>query len=118
MSFANFVKKSKFLTNVFTSLGKVYPDISGYRRIGLKYDDLISEENDVVKEALRRLPVNVADARTLRLRQAFQLSVAHAELPKKKWTTPEEDSPYLMPIIKEVEAEFAEKEEFDTLKSR
>ncbi|KAI9291278.1 ubiquinol-cytochrome c reductase complex 14 kDa protein [Neoconidiobolus thromboides FSU 785] len=85
---------------------------------GLKYDDLIVEENDVVKEALRRLPAKQASDRAYRLKVAFGLSTAKAELPRDQWTKPSEDEPYLLPIIEEVEKEFKEREQFDTLKGR
>lgn len=39
---------------------------SGFNRYGLYCHDLLDEENLIVKEALRRLPTDVLDARTFR----------------------------------------------------
>lgn len=58
--------------------------------VGLRYDDLIAEENDVVKEAIRRLPSHEAADRAFRLKNAFNLSVSKFELPQEQWTKPSE----------------------------
>ena len=44
--------------------------------IGLKADDLIPEENDIVQTALKRLPPKEAYDRVFRLRRAFQVRSA------------------------------------------
>jgi ubiquinol-cytochrome c reductase subunit 7 len=118
MSLANAVRNSKFLTAIFNPIVRVYPDLAGYRKVGLKYDDLISEENDVVVEALRRLPAAEQDARVFRIRRAFQCSLSHSELPKNEWITSEDDVSYLLPIIKQVELEFKERDEFEALSKK
>ena len=41
--------------------------------VGLRYDDLIPEENDTVQLALKRLPPKEAYDRVFRLRRAFQV---------------------------------------------
>lgn len=59
---------------------------------GLRYDDLIVEENDITQEALRRLELsNPREAydRVFRLRVAQQCSLSHALLPKEQWIKPE-----------------------------
>jgi len=98
-------------------------------------DDLIPEENETVQLALKRLPAKEAYDRVFRIRRAFQVrqcqhvqgqagsqltnlmqqSVAHQLLPKAEWTKPEEDVPYLTPLIKEIEAELNERENLDAL---
>jgi len=45
----------------------------------------------------------------------MQASITHKLLPKSEWTKPEEDTPYLAPLIAEIEAEAKEKTELDTL---
>ena len=55
-----------------------------------RYDDLIEEENDVVQEALRRLPAKEQYARAYRIRIAQQCGVTHTELPRDQWTKPED----------------------------
>ncbi|CAG8488704.1 3011_t:CDS:2 [Ambispora gerdemannii] len=83
---------------------------------GLRYDDIIHEESETVQEALRRLPIHEDNYRSLRIRNAFQLSIQHNILPKEQWIKPEEDVRYLSPIIAEVVAEEAEREAFDAMK--
>lgn len=57
--------------------------------IGLHHDDVL-QENDDVKEALRRLPAHKVDERTFRIIRAMQLSLQKIELPKEQWTKFEE----------------------------
>jgi ubiquinol-cytochrome c reductase subunit 7 len=45
----------------------------------------------------------------------MQLSMQHKLLPKSEWTKPDEDIPYLSPILAQIEAEAKEKEALDTL---
>lgn len=61
---------------------------------GLMRDDTIYEDSDV-KEALRRLPENVVNDRTFRIKRALDLSMKQQILPKDQWTKFEEASiPY------------------------
>lgn len=78
-------------------------------------DDLIPEESDVVQLAIKRLPADVNYERVFRMRRATQLSLQHKLLPKAQWTKPEDDVPYLLPLIKQVEAEIKERQELDTI---
>ena len=55
-----------------------------------RYDDLIEEENDIVQEALRRLPKEEQYRRAYRIRIAQQCGVTHTELPRAQWTKPED----------------------------
>jgi hypothetical protein len=55
-----------------------------------RYDDLIEEENDIVQEALRRLPKEEQYRRAYRIRIAQQCGVTHTELPREQWTKPED----------------------------
>ncbi|RQM05502.1 hypothetical protein DH86_00001531 [Scytalidium sp. 3C] len=96
-SFTSFVVKRPWLKNALTPLSNWYCNAAGYRKLGLRQDDLIPEESDLVLQALKRLPPKEAYDRVFRLRRAFQ------------------DYPYLSPIIKELEAEAKERHELDTL---
>lgn len=61
--------------------------------LGLRYDDLIVEENDIAQEALRRLSLaspREAYDRAYRLRVAQQCSLSHTLLPEEQWTKPED----------------------------
>ena len=61
-------------------------------------DDLIEEENDIVQEALRRLPAEEQYRRAYRIRIAQQCGVTHTELPPSQWTKPDDVNPPLPPI--------------------
>lgn len=78
-------------------------------------DDLIVEENEDVLKALSRLSPKESYDRIYRIRRATQLSLQQKILPKHEWTKPEEDVPYLSPILEQIYAEKAEKDALDTL---
>ncbi|KAJ2382083.1 Cytochrome b-c1 complex subunit 7 [Coemansia sp. RSA 2559] len=91
-------------------------NLAGYRRLGLRYDDLLREETPIVQEAISRLNREEIDTRNYRHRRAFQLSLSHSELPRSEWTKPEEDYKYLQPLIEEVRLEQVEREAFNSMK--
>ncbi|KAF2648505.1 14 kDa subunit of cytochrome bd ubiquinol oxidase [Lophiostoma macrostomum CBS 122681] len=96
-------------------LAEWYVNAAGYRKLGLRADDLIPEENEVVQLALKRLPPKDAYDRVYRLRRAFQCSVSHQLLPKEQWTKPEEDTPYLTNVITNIESEMKEREDLEAM---
>jgi len=96
-------------------LANWYAEAAGYRRLGLRADDLIPEENDIVQLALKRLPPKEAYDRVFRLRRAFQCSLAHQLLPAEDQTKADEDQPYLSPIIEEIEAELKERADLESM---
>lgn len=90
----------------------------GKERGGLhthRSDDLIPEESEVVQTALGRLNEKERYDRIFRIRRAIQCSIQHQLLPKNEWTKPDQDTLYLSPIIKAVEAENKERENLDNL---
>ncbi|AMD19482.1 HCL669Cp [Eremothecium sinecaudum] len=110
-----YILKSPSLSKVFVPVARQFINFSGYRKLGLRYDDLISEESDIAQTAIKRLPEQESYARVFRIIQAHQCEVTHHLLPKNKWTTPEDDVPYLLPYLLEAEAAVAEKQELDNL---
>ncbi|RWA09257.1 hypothetical protein EKO27_g5835 [Xylaria grammica] len=114
-SLAPFVLKRPWLRNLLTPLANWYRNAAGYRQLGLRADDLLVEENEDVLKALQRLPPQEAYDRVYRLRRAIQCSVTHKLLPKDQWTKPEEDVPYLTPLIEQIRAAEKEKESLDSL---
>merc|ERR1712032_60041 len=114
-SLAPYILKRPWLAKWVQPLANWYCNAAGYRQLGLKADDLIPEENDTVQLALKRLPPKEAYDRVFRLRRAFQCSVSHQLLPKAEWTKPEEDTPYLSVMIKEIEAEMKEREDLESM---
>ncbi|KAF9637378.1 Cytochrome d ubiquinol oxidase 14kDa subunit [Lasiodiplodia theobromae] len=108
-SLSSFIVKRPWLRGWFQPLSNWYTDL------GLRADDLIPEESETVQLALKRLPPKEAYDRVFRMRRAFQCSLAHQLLPKEQQTKPEEDTPYLSPIIAEIEAEIKEREDLEAM---
>jgi len=50
-------------------------------------DDTINDDSREVKEALRRLPRDVAEERNYRITRAFYLCMRKEILPKEEWTS-------------------------------
>ncbi|GAB7351979.1 hypothetical protein MBLNU459_g2505t1 [Dothideomycetes sp. NU459] len=114
-SLTNFIVKRPWLKRWMQPLANWYSDAAGYRKLGLRADDLIPEESETVLLALKRLPPKEAYDRVFRMRRAFQCSLSHQLLPKNEQTKPEEDYPYLSPIIKEIEAEKRERMDLEAM---
>ncbi|KAH6639771.1 cytochrome b-c1 complex subunit 7 [Boeremia exigua] len=114
-SFAPAIMKRPWLQRWMKPLSNWYINAAGYRQLGLRADDLLPEENDVVHTALKRLSPQDAYDRVFRLRRAFQLSMSHQLLPKEEWTTNEQDFPYLTKYIEEIESEMAEREDLESM---
>ncbi|KAF2142454.1 uncharacterized protein K452DRAFT_286867 [Aplosporella prunicola CBS 121167] len=114
-SLTKFIIKRPWLKNWLKPVANWYTDLSGYRKLGLRADDLIPEESETVLLALKRLPPKEAYDRVFRMRRAFQCSLSHQLLPKEQHTKPEEDTPYLTPIIEEIEAELKEREDLESM---
>ncbi|KAI1817354.1 cytochrome b-c1 complex subunit 7 [Poronia punctata] len=114
-SLAPFVIKRPWLRSLLQPVAEWYSNTAGYRQLGLRADDLLIEENEEVLKALSRLPPQEAYDRVYRIRRAVQCSVSHKLLPKDQWTKPEEDVPYLTPILAQVRAQEAEKAALDSL---
>ncbi|KAK9467394.1 ubiquinol-cytochrome C reductase complex 14kD subunit-domain-containing protein [Lipomyces arxii] len=106
---------SPTLTKIILPLANFLVETNGYRKMGLRYDDLIAEENPIVQKAINRLEPKEYYDRVFRLRRAHQLSLMHQLLPKEEYIKPEEDIRYLTPYILQVEAEVKEREFFDTM---
>ncbi|KAH7096811.1 14 kDa subunit of cytochrome bd ubiquinol oxidase [Auriculariales sp. MPI-PUGE-AT-0066] len=115
LSLANFVRSRPALLKMIQPVANWYANTAGWRRMGLRHDDLIREENHIVQKALSRLPAEVLQARSFRLKRAMQQSVLHKDLPPNEWLKPEEDVRYLQPLIEQVEAEEAERQLLDNL---
>ncbi|KAG0348500.1 Cytochrome b-c1 complex subunit 7 [Podila humilis] len=117
ITLVNQVKASKFLNGLLQPVASAFINASGYRKLGMRYDDLLREETDIIREALNRLPDNDSYERYYRMKQGFQYSLSHTIATKETALKPEDDIRYLTPIIDEVAAEFAEREDFNNIKS-
>ncbi|PWN24521.1 putative ubiquinol--cytochrome-c reductase [Jaminaea rosea] len=116
LSLARYISQSPVLMRFIRPVANAYARAAGYRQLGLKYDDLIIEENKTVQKAISRMGERESYDRAFRLRQAVQQSILHRDLPKDKWVTKEEDIRYLTPYIKEISDEEAERSAWDTIK--
>ncbi|PLB54396.1 ubiquinol-cytochrome c reductase complex 14 kDa protein, partial [Aspergillus steynii IBT 23096] len=114
-SLTSYIVKRPWLKRWMTPIANWYTDAAGYRKLGLRVDDLIPEESETVQTALKRLPPKEAYDRVFRIRRAFQCSVSHTLLPAAEQTKPSEDVEYLSPIIREIEKEQKERADLDNL---
>ncbi|KAM0689699.1 hypothetical protein Q7P36_010570 [Cladosporium allicinum] len=114
-SLAQFVMKRPWMMRWAQPLSNWYLNSAGYRQLGLRADDLIPEESELVQRALKRLSPKESYDRVFRMRRAFQCSLAHQLLPKTEWTKPEDDTPYISPIIAELEAEVTERQDLEAM---
>jgi len=96
-------------------IANFYANLAGYRKMGLKYDDLIIEEREDVQKALKRLTPREAYDRVFRHRVAFQQSILHKNLPKDQWLPASEDKRYLSPIVEQVVKEDKERDDWDSM---
>ncbi|KAM3072279.1 Cytochrome b-c1 complex subunit 7, mitochondrial [Clarireedia jacksonii] len=96
-SFATFAKKTPWLHKILKPMASWYVDAAGYRKLGLRADDLIPEESEIVLLAISRLEKKEAYDRVFRMRRAMQ------------------DYPYLSPIIAEIQAEAKERADLESL---
>ena len=77
-----------------------FNDRYSYKCQGLFRDDIISENDPVIQEALKRLSDKEAFDRTFRLRRAIQLNLNHDTLPTSEQTKPEEVKIFQVIIVK------------------
>ncbi|KNC49764.1 ubiquinol-cytochrome c reductase complex protein [Thecamonas trahens ATCC 50062] len=77
---------------------------SGYRKFGLRHEDIIME-CDVVQEAINRLPEEELQERNFRFSRAINISAKKATLPAAERTSPADDVEYLTPYIRKVQQE-------------
>lgn len=68
-----------------------------------------------MEKAIQRLPANELYARNFRQLTAAQNAITHHLLPVEKQVKPEEDKPYLLPYLLELEAEAAEREQLNNI---
>lgn len=111
----DFILKTPILRSIFVPTAKFFTAFAGYRSLGLQVDDILHDENPIVEKAIQRLPASELYARNFRQISAAQLAITHHLLPAEKQLKPEQDKPYLLPYLLELEAEVAEREELDNI---
>ncbi|KAM0715354.1 hypothetical protein Q7P37_008852 [Cladosporium fusiforme] len=114
-SLAPYIMKRPWLMRWAKPLSNWYFEAAAYRKLGLRADDLIPEESEIMQRAMKRLTPKESYDRVFRMRRAFQCSLAHQLLPKAEWTKAEDDVPYISPIIAELEAEVTERQDLEAM---
>ena len=111
------INNSRSLHKVISPIASGYQSLAGYRKLGLKYDDLFITENEAVKEAIKRLPEQELQARMYRQKRAMQAGIMHKEqLSKSEQMTIQEDKLQLRDLVERVEREIEEKANLDSAK--
>ncbi|CCK70682.1 ubiquinol--cytochrome-c reductase subunit 7 KNAG_0F00100 [Huiozyma naganishii CBS 8797] len=114
----DYILRSPLLSKLCVPLATKFVNLAGYRKLGLRYNDLFSEENPIVQTALRRLPEEQSYSRNYRIIRAHQSELTHHLVPRNEWVKAQEDVHYLLPYILEAESEAAEKDSLDHLEIR
>jgi len=114
-SLIGWIKSSRTLSQYVKPIANWYANLAGYRQMGLKYDDLLIEENPTVQRALNRLTPREKYDRAYRFKIASQSSLLHKSLPKEQWVSASEDKRYLKPHVEEVVKENDERQVWDTM---
>jgi len=112
---AGWIKSSRSLSKYVKPIANWYADLAGYRQMGLKYDDLLMEENPTVQRALNRLTAREQYDRAYRFKIASHSSLVHKHLPKEQWVPASEDKRYLKAHVEEVLKENEERQAWDTM---
>jgi len=115
ITLAPYIYRRPALLKALTPFAQAYINWSGYRKIGLRYDDLLIEERSDVQKAIQRLAPEETNDRAFRIRRAFQADLMRRQLPKDQWTKPEEDVRYLTPYIEEAYQEDQERAAWDNM---
>lgn len=111
----DFILKSPALSKVCVPVAHQFIKYAGYRKLGLRFDDLITEETPLMQTVLKRMPQDESYERVYRIIRAHQSELTHHLLPRNQWIKAHDDIPYLLPYILEAEAAAKEKEELDNL---
>ncbi|EGN96011.1 hypothetical protein SERLA73DRAFT_141131 [Serpula lacrymans var. lacrymans S7.3] len=114
-SLAPYIRSSRTLSKWVKPISVWYANLMGYRKMGLKYDDLLIEEHPDVQRALTRLTPREAYERAYRFKVASQCSVLHKPLPKEEWLASSEDVRYLKPHVLDVIKENEERAAWDEM---
>jgi len=88
-------------------------NMSYFPQLGMMRHDAVRKNDPIVKEAVKRLPKDLAAERQFRISRALHLSYRNAVLPRTEWMTIEKDVPYLDPYIQQVKREKEAKQKFE-----
>lgn len=83
------------------------------RRYGLRYDDLLNEFDDDVKEALAKLPPHEKEMRYKRLKRAIDLDVKSTYLPENLQEDVDVWNPYLTERVEKLKEKRMEQQIYE-----
>ncbi|XP_022788101.1 cytochrome b-c1 complex subunit 7-like [Stylophora pistillata] len=106
-------RELSFTGRIWKAFHEWYIYACGYRQLGLRRGDLLNEDDPDVKEAVKRLSPEDFNLRQFRIKRALDLTMKHSILPKEHWTTSEEDTMYIQPLIDQVKKERIERQMWD-----
>jgi len=115
-SLINWINSSRTASSYVKPIANWYANVSGYRRMGLKYDDIVADESPEIQRALERLTPREQYDRQYRMKLASHASLTHKDLPKEQWVDPKDDVRYLTPHVEEVVKENEERAVWDSIK--
>lgn len=115
-SLINWINSSRTVSGYVKPIANWYANVSGYRRMGLKYDDIVADESPEIQRALERLTPREQYDRQYRMKLASHASLTHKDLPKEQWVDPKDDVRYLTPHVEEVVKENQERAVWDSIK--
>lgn len=83
------------------------------KRYGLRYDDLLNEHDDDVREALEKLPQQEKELRYKRLKRAMDLDLKSTFLPENLQEQVDVWNPYLSKRVEEIRRKRLERQTYD-----
>lgn len=106
MSIAKYILKVPGVHSAVSMAARAYQASVGaeLRRYGLRYDDLLNEYDDEVRDAIKKLPPHEMEMRNKRLKRAIDLDVKKTYLPEDLQAKEDIWNPYLssrVEILKE-----------------
>lgn len=83
------------------------------KRYGLRYDDLLNEHEDDVREAIEKLPQQEKELRQKRLKRAIDLDLKSTYLPEHLQEQVDVWNPYLSKRVEELRRKRMERQTYD-----
>lgn len=115
MSIAKYILKIPGVHGMVSTAARAYQASVGreLRRYGLRYDDLLNEFDDEVKQALAKLSPEEIEMRNKRLKRAIDLDVKQTYLPEDLQEKEDIWNPYLRERISKLKQSRLERQTYD-----
>lgn len=115
MSISKYILKIPGMYGIISRAARAYQASVGteLRRYGLRYDDLLNEYDDEVKQALARLSPEEVEMRNKRLKRAIDLDVKKTFLPEDVQAQEDIWNPYLRSRVDHLKQKTIERQTYD-----